>query len=641
MLQRRYQALSFDGFTIDLLRACLFGRGGEEVKLRPKSFEVLKYLAENSGRLIGKEELFGSVWPNTAVTDDSLVQCLIEVRRALGEDGQRIVKTVPRRGYIFQANVTERELDDHEAVSTGEAELSPGRHEEEAPSNEKTASATSDAVPLSRQRRPSRAMTTALACAGLVLVAMTVISYRHRIAPSQDGPGLISSIAVLPLENLSGDPAQEYFADGMTELLINNLAQIRALKVISRTSVMSYRGSNKRLPDIARELNVDAVIEGSVQRSGGRVRITAQLIPATTDSPLWAREYDRDLTDVLRLQGEIARAVVDEIRVQVTPEQRARLALIRPVNPQAYEAFLLGRYHAKKLNEESLKHAVEYFERAIQLAPDYAAAYAGLSDAWLQRGMVKQNWNEIESLARAAALKAVALDDQLAEAHLALANINYMVDWDWAGAEREARRALELDPGNSAAYVRLGRVLMFLGRDDEAIREAQIAAQLDPLSSDAHAALGWFFHFTRRLEDALPHLQRAVELEPRSMLANYYLGIVFAQSGKYDEAIAAFEQVGELTPGGSLRDPGIAYVHALMGKPGDARRMISRVKANDYGPALVYATLGDKDEAFRILQNAVEERVGVIAIKSEPAFQNLHSDPRWKKLLRLMNYPGG
>jgi TolB-like protein/Tfp pilus assembly protein PilF len=446
---------------------------------------------------------------------------------------------------------------------------------------------------------------------------------------------------VLPLENLSGDPAQEYFADGMTESLISNLARIRALKVISRTSAMRYKGSPKSLPEIARELNVDAVIEGSVQRSGGRVRVTAQLIHAATEAHLWVRDYEPDLTDVLKLQSEVARAVADEIRIQITAEERARLASARSVNPQGHEAYLLGRYHFSKNNEQDWKHATEYFEHAIELAPDYAAAHAGLSDAWLHLGIFGvKAFKEVEPPARGAAVKALKLDEQLAEAHIALANIRHFCDWDWAGSEQEFRRALELDPGSFDAHIYYGTLLMHLGRHDEAIREGQIAVQLDPLSPPSQTFLGRFLYRARRYEEAVPHLKRAVELEPRSIGANFRLGDVYAQLGRYDEAIAAFEKIRELTRDERTFRAGIARVHALVGRQREARQMISGVKAQPIDVAGVYAALGDKDEAFRILEKAIEERNSLLVVlKEDPPLENLHSDPRWKALLRRMNFP--
>ncbi len=312
---------------------------------------------------------------------------------------------------------------------------------------------------------------------------------------------------------------------------------------------MRYKGSNKSLPEIARELNVDAVIEGSVQRSGGRVRVTAQLIHAATDAHVWAREYERDLTDVLKLQSEVARAVADEIRIQVTTEERARLASARRVNPQAHEAYLLGRYHFNKGNEQNWKQAIEYFERAIQLASDYGAAYAGLSDAWLQLGLFGGSFKDVESPARAAALKAIGLDEQIAEAHISLANIKAAYDWDWMTAEQEIRRALELDPGSLQAHINYGHLLMAVGRHEEAINEGQISVQLDPLSSTARSALGRILYRARRYDDAVPHLMRAIELEPQSVGANVRLGEVYVQLRRYDEAIAAFKKAAVATFG--------------------------------------------------------------------------------------------
>jgi TolB-like protein/thioredoxin-like negative regulator of GroEL len=474
----------------------------------------------------------------------------------------------------------------------------------------------------------------------LMLVVMALLFlFLFRGAPTAVSPE-IKSLAVLPLENLSGDPQQDYFADGMTEALINNLARIRALKVISRTSAMRYKGSQKSLPEIARELNVDAVLEGSVQRSGGRVRVTAQLIHAATDAHLWASEYERDLTDVLKLQSEVARAVVDEIRIQVTAEERARLASARRVNPQAHDAYLLGRYHFNKFNEQGWRQATEYFERATQIAPDYAAAYAGLSDAWLHLGIFGAGLKEVESAARAAALKAIRLDEQLAEPHISLGNIKEFYDWDWIGAETEFRRALELDPGSLDAHIFHGTLLMHLGRHDEAVREGQIAVQLDPLSSNTESYLGRFLYRARRYAEALPHLQRAVELEPRNIAANYRLGDVYAVLGRYDEAVAALEKNRELIPNDEDLQAEIARVYALMGRHQEARQMIRGLKVHPPNTlAAVYVALGDKDEAFRILEKAVEERQILVNLKEDPPFENLHSDPRWKALLRRMNFP--
>jgi len=466
---------------------------------------------------------------------------------------------------------------------------------------------------------------------------------RERVDSVATSAAPIRSVAVMPLVNLSSDPAQEYFADGMTEELIGKLARIGLLRVISRTSAMRYKGSRNSLPEIARELNVDAVLEGTIQRADGRVHITVRLVPAATDSPSWSREYDRAESDVLKLQSELASAVANEIRIQVTADERARLASAPNINPQAHEAFLLGQYHLSKNNEQDMKQAVEYFERATQIAPDYAAAYAGLSTARLQGGWVLKagaNYKGVESPSRTAALKAIALDEQLAQAHNSLGRIKLLFDWDWAGAEYEFKRAVELDPGSADAHIFYGHILGFLGSHPTAIREGEVAVQLDPLSSSIQSSLGRILFCAGKYQEALIHQKRAVQLEPRNAEAHFRLGDVYLAMSMYKEALAAFERVGELTPEFESFRAGIAHVYALTGKQREARQMIGKSKADPLSIAVVYRALGDKDEAFRILERAVDERSPVlIGLKAVPFLENLHSDPRWQTLLRRMNFP--
>jgi serine/threonine-protein kinase len=504
---------------------------------------------------------------------------------------------------------------------------------------ESGASATAAA---SRARRPRlRATRRRLIAAGLGLLAVAApLGYRVLFRDAPAAPE-IESLAVLPLENLSGDPEQEYFADGMTEAIIGNLARIRALRVVSRPSVMRFKGSRKPLAEIARELKVDAVIVGSVQRARGRVKITAQLVHAAADAHLWAEEYERDLSDVLKLQSEVARAVAAEIRIQVTAEERARLARARSVDPQAHEGYLLGRYHLGKNNEQDWQQAVAHFERATRIAPDYAAAFAGLSDVWLQRGVFAvRPFKEVEPYARAAVSRALELDDQLPEAHISLANLKQYYDWDWSGAEVEFKRALELDPGSLDGHLAYGHLLMHLGRHDEAVREGRIGAQLDPLSAQTQTALGRFLYRARRYEEALPHLKRAVDMEPRSIGANVRLGGVYVQLGRFDDALAVFEKGRALTGDDRTFGGEIAYVYALLGRRREARQMISGLKADPVQVATVYAALGDKDEAFRRLAQAIEEHNSLlVTIKEDPPLDGLRADPRWKELLGRMNFP--
>ena len=605
-VEQSIQFYEFGPFRLDASKRLLW-REGQQVSLAPKAFETLLALIERRGQLLEKDALMQMLWPDSFVEEANLTVKISQLRKTLGEHPQehQYIVTVPGRGYRFVADIR----------TVGGTQL-----ENE---NERVTSAA---------QTPSRRWLVwpiaALFLAGIIVIGTRLVNSRRDTALLEP---TIRSIAVLPLENLSGDPAQEYFADGMTESLISNLAQIRALKVISRTSVMRYKGLRKSLPEIARELNVDAVVEGAVQRSAGRVRVSAQLIRASTDTHLWAREYERDQTDVLKLQSEVAEAIANEIRIQLTAADRARLSTTRSVNPQAHEAYLLGRYHISKGNKEGWAHAIQYFERAIEITPDYAAAYAGLSDAWLQRGIFELNFKETDTAARTAALKAVELDDQLAEAHMSLANIKFNYDWDWTGAEREFARALELDPGSLRVHSEYGYLLMAVGRHDEAIREGLKAIELDPLSSQTQAGLGRFFYRARRFTEAVPHLQRAVELEPSNIAAHFRLGEVYIQLGKYPEAIAAF---GKDTLG-------VSRVYALMGRKREALELVRQLKEPAISIAAVYAALGDNDEAFRILEKAIEQRnAHLVYLKEDPPLESLHSDPRWATLLHRMKFPG-
>lgn len=477
-------------------------------------------------------------------------------------------------------------------------------------------------------------ITAGLATFGVLAIVYGL--YRSGVA-SAPGPE-IKSLVVLPLDNLSGDPAQEFFAAGMTEELIGSLAQIRALRVVSRTSAMSLKGSSKSLPVIARELSVDAVLEGSVQQSDGRVKIRLQLLHAPTDTHLWARDYERELADVLKLQNEVAREVAEQIRVQITSDERARMASVAAVNPAAHEEFLLGRFQLWKFIEGDRKRAVDHFTRAIQIDPSYAAPYAGLAQAWWMGGILGPlSMKEVAQPARAAARKALELDDRLSEAYAAQAYVQGMFDWEWVSAEATIGHALEIDPNNLDARYIYALLLMALGRLPEATTQIQHAALLDPLSAQVHSTFGRILYRARRFDEAVQRLNRAIDLEPRNAVAYARLGDVYDQMGKYDEALEAYEQ--ERTLGNpSRRDSGdIARVYAHMGRVNESKQMHKRLGDES---ADVYAALGDKAAAFRLLFKSVDERINwPIFIKADPRFDSLHADPRWKELLGRMNLP--
>ncbi len=479
--------------------------------------------------------------------------------------------------------------------------------------------------------------------AGLLLMIALALVWRIRMpAPSIQGPPRIASLAVLPLQNLSRDPDQQFFADGMTESLISSLAQVRALKVISRTSVMRYKGSPKSLPQIAHELGVDAVLEGSVQRVGQRVKITAQLIHAATDSHLWAKDYERDLTDVLDLQDEVARAVAGEIRIQVTAEESRRLNQSRRVVPAAYEAYLQGRYHRWKLDENNLKQAIAYYERAIQADPNYAAAYAGLSAAWRERGIWgAKSFREVEQPSRAAALKALELDDTLADAHAQQAALKEIYDWDWTTSESEYRKALALDPAELEALSGYATLLMTLGRFPEAIAAVGQALALDPLSSTVESSFGRICFRARKYDDAIAHLKRAIELDESNYGAYSRLGDVYEVLGRFSEAEAMLKEAASRR--GRKNSLVLARVFGRTGRREEARRLIAEAEktggGDSYALPLAYAAIGDNGRALNYLEREFDQRNLVIFIKFDPLFDGLRAEPRFQALMERLKIP--
>ena len=609
-------AFEFGPFSLDPGKRLLL-RNGAAVPLAPKVLETLLVLVENRDRVLAKDELLDQVWGGASVEEGGLTRNVSILRKTLGEkpDDHQFIVTVPGHGYRFVAAVRETR------------------------SNEPTAEVRGE--PIQQNGRPSRPLARRwLALAGLAVLVLGSTVYMLRpVATTVRSP--ITSLAVLPLNNLSGDPTQDYFADGMTEALIGNLAPISALRVVSRTSVMRFKGTRTPLPEIARELKVDAVIEGSVQRTRDRVRISVQLIHAASDTHLWAREYERELTDVLKLQGEVARAVADEIRVQVTADERARMASAGTVDPTAHQEYLLGQHYLWKLTEEDLSRAIEHFEQATRFDAGYAAAYAGLSHAWWWRGVWgAKRFKETESPSRAAAQKALALDPRLAEAHVSMGRLRFGHDWDWTGAENDFRRALDIDPNNLDAHFFSAMLFMALGRFSESIAHVERAEQLDPLSSTVHSAFGRVLYRARQYDRAIPHLTQAIELEPRSADGYGRLADVYEALGRFDEALALYEKVNVLR-GRPVRGPDIAVVFARMGKRSEANRIAAALR--DTGPpaqvAQAYAVLGNNDEAFRLLFKHAAERNSLNYVNTEPRFDSLHSDPRWQLLLRRMNLP--
>ncbi len=463
------------------------------------------------------------------------------------------------------------------------------------------------------------------------------------------GPPRIESLAVLPLANLSGDPEQEYFADGMTEALITDLAKIGSLKVISRTSVMQYKGVRKPLPEIARELKVDAVVEGSVMRVGDRVRITVQLIHGPTDQHLWADSYERELRDVLAMQDEVARAIAQEIRVKVTPEENARLTTSRPVDPEVYELYLKGRFYLHKGPGTDWRKSQEYFERAIGKDPSYAPAYVGLADFYRRVAFSsdllasQEAWPKAET----ATQRALELDDNLAEGHASLATIRLLRDWNWEEAARGFRRALELNPNSPDAHARYASYLRIAGRLNEAVRERKRALELDPLRVDLSFQLGTELTFARRYDEAIEQHHKSLELDANAFEVHRWLAGLYESKGMEREA--AEETLKWLN---GVRDTALARKFERIYKASGYRAAqrfldqraiedeLKRPRPDPWTIAYTYARLGQKDKAFEWLEKAYQERnVGLLQLRVDPDVDNLRSDPRYEDLVRRINFP--
>jgi len=483
----------------------------------------------------------------------------------------------------------------------------------------------------------------ALAVLAAAVFAANVGGLRDRVFHRASAPA-IHSLAVLPLENLSGDPRQQYFADGMTEELTTELSQISSLRVVSRTSAMRYKGTQKSVPEIARELNVDAVVEGSVEREGDRVRITAQLVQGPTDTHLWAKGYERDFRDSLRLQDEVAEAIVAEVQLKLTPQERARFARNDVIDPEAHEDYLRGLFYLNRRNGPDERKAIEWFQAAIKKDPAYAAAYSSLADSY--RDLIfNSNAAPADVLpqSEAAAKRALEIDGQLAEAHASLGFYLGDYDWDWAGAEREFQTALRLNP-NAYAYSYHAHFLRQEGKIEESIREGRRAVDLDPVSADGSFILAQSLYEARRYDEAVSQQRKTLDLDPRFWPANLYIGKTLAEQGQFQEAVEELKKAGDFSAEPYAT---IGYVYGRMGRAADARKVIADLqeqsKKGYVAPtnfAKVYIGLGDKDQAFAWLEKGYQQRDYWMAfLNGDPMFDSLRSDPRFQDLVRRIGFP--
>jgi len=603
---------------------------GTSVRLKPKAMQVLVCLVEHAGDAVTKEELFQAVWPDTFVSDDVLKHSISDLRQIFEDDSRepQVIQTIPKRGYRLVAPV-------ERTHGVGLASSVPV----ERPS----------AVP---RRNLQIGMVLALTAAILVIAFLGAGPTRQwRWLSSKADVPQIRSIAVLPLKNLSGDPEQKYFADGMTEELITDLSQISSLKVISRTSSEMYEGSHKPLPQIARELNVDAIVEGSVQRSGDRVHITAQLIYAPQDKNVWAQTYERDVQNVLTLQSEVAAAIAGEVRTQMTPREEARLRAPRPVNLRALEAYMQGNYHLRKKGrgsgDDENREGAKYFQEAIAEDPGFSPAYVALA---LTHEALLLPSVEDHVAKKAAVEKALSLDSASADAHALLGDVK-VDEWDWSGAEKEYRRSIELNPNNLASHLSLGWFLQGTGRLAEANEELHRAQELDPNEDHISGILFDLGEYDRAIELK----RRAVESDPENGYLHYEFSDLLALNGDYQGWVKEMERFVTLF-GFSELAPSLDEAFRRKGYLGAMQvwaDSLERIQAQGviYSPltlARPYITLGNKDRAFYWMEDAYQHYKrgysdsadgGMMWLKGDRWFAPLRSDPRFKDLLRRVGLP--
>jgi TolB-like protein/DNA-binding winged helix-turn-helix (wHTH) protein/Tfp pilus assembly protein PilF len=641
----------------------LLRHGAARMELPPRAFDTLLVLVEHNGRLLEKDALMRTVWGDTVVEENNLTQVVYLLRRALrdGEDGTRYIETVPKRGYRFVAQVREFEPESDDvadrygapspgsatAASASLASMAPLPRNEiaEVPAPAAVTLKGDTALHEDARRGWMQGLIGGLAIVAVVVMLLGAGWKRRLFGEAELGP--IRSVAVLPLQNLSNDASQEYFVDGMTDELITDLAQIRELKVVSKTSVMQYKGTRFTLPQIGRDLGVDAVVEGSVLRSGDRVRITAQLIRASTDRHIWAESYDGDLKDVLSLQARVAESITNQVKLNLTAEESGRLRRTRAVNPEAFDLYLRGRYAWNQRNLEGFQKAIEYFNQAIGIDPNFAQAYSGLADAYTLLGLYGEG-TVGASQAKAAAEKALQLDDSLAEAHTSLAAVKILNDWDWQGAEREFQRALELNPNFAQAHHWYGNLLLGPeGRHDEAIAELQRAQELDPLSLIVNADTGFAYYLAGRYDLALQAYQKVLAANPNFIPVHYYLSQYYRQTGQYDLWMKETVENSRLAGFTSQADAfeklyarvGFRGTMEEMAKPGSGKLALSHDTTHgscSSGNADV--VLGRNAAALDALEDCYKwNGNALIYLKVDPAWTNLRTEPRFREMLHRMH----
>ena len=625
--QATLSVLRFDAFELDT-RALELLKRGAKVRLQGQPLLVLAALLERAGELVTREELRAQIWPADTFVDfdHSLHNSIARLREALGDssDKPRFIETLPRRGYRFIAPV--------------ERVVVP---EKQPPRQVKQAGEQPERLPKTQSRPIYAYVVSGVLILAVVLGMLLVGSHRTSAASP------VHSIAVLPLDNLSGDSSQDYFADAMTDELITDLAKVGALRVTSRTTVTLYKHTHKALPEIARELNVDGIVEGSIMRSGQRVRVTAQLIRAPEDKHVWADTYERDLGDVLRLQSDVAQAITQQVRAQLTPELKDQFSVTKPVNPEAYDAYLKGRYYLYNVSftdPVSLNQAKANFEEAIRKDPNLSPAHSGLAETYL--GLVWFGRGQITAAdgyrsARDLVQRALELDPNNGEAYDSLGELKWHADLDWNAAERSFDKSLALAPSYSCAHEDRAMLMAQMGHRDEALKELEKVKQIDPGPDSAGVESAVYLQL-RDWQHLLESSRADLASDPNNADLHLYLGIAFEGTGKLPEAIAEYQKATELSDGAPDSVAYLAHAYAVIGNRAEAEKLLRNLeeksksgKASPYHVATVYAGLGQKDKAMELIDKAYSEKSSELAwdVKFDLRTDNLRSDPRFHDLL--------
>ena len=625
------ETVAFGGFELDC-RSGDLRRAGASLKLQPQPAKVLVLLVKNAGTVVTRQELAEQVWGAETFVDfeHGLNYAIRQIRTVLEDDAEhpRYLETLPKRGYRFIAKVEAAGT-----VASGPAETSSAQTE-----SVKTASGHA-------QARKQKLLGVAAVCGLLGFGFFAWTQFTNRAKPSP-GSAPIRSLAVLPLTNLSSDASQEYFSEGLTDELITELAKVGNLRVISHTSAVSFKGSGKRATEIARDLRVDAIVAGTVERAGERVRIRVQLINGQTDQHLWAESFDRDVRDVLDLEHDVAREIARRIGYRIS-NSTAKIGSAK-VSPGAHENYLKGRYHWNKRTEKGLLKGIEYFQKAVEENPGYALAHAGLADSYI----ILANWGflppgETYRKAKTAALKALELDNQLAEVQTSLAYVTLLYDRDWKGAEERFRQAIVLDPNYASAHQFYSILLMTSGRQSEAIAEIRRAQELDPLSLIVNDVVGWIYYEGRQYDESIEQYKKTLEIDPSYVPVLLDLATAYLRKNQHEAAMVEFEKAKKAGGETALVLAGLAQAHALSGNKAGSLKILERLRkpskdlfVSPWDLSLVYMALDEKGMAIALLKKAVEERNGwVIRLGVDPAFDTLRGQSDFGELVRQIGIP--